>query len=488
MYQKTVTLYQHTPLIHFQGEQTGATLRATDIKPRLDRWIITKFGHDVMQTAREQDSELHWSERNRYLAGWNLLSSEKPNWLALSDQREERQKSLNYQIRITSGLPNPLNRSIVKYPTYFAEVGREDAERTPLVSFYHSVQLIIQSADETLLDYISKEANDFFYATNFGTRASKGFGSFSPAAKPEGWTFKFKIPHPNPQDLAYPDQPGNKKGENDLYQRLFRHIDFFYRSLRAGINCFTEPEKTYDKQGKRRIKEEYNDHFYMKPLIFQYAMDKGITWEKKLYKARGSTNYTGKGNLARYDDIRASLPNDGFALDPQKSENRWPKWYDSQNALADPVAVTEATVRDALGLSTDQSWKDWEFNGSKMKINKSSATSGPKAIARAPSPFTFVPVREKYAFAVYVYARQPEDYYLTHEYEINVLPSAIPVFPDFDMAEFLDDYLAVPTLERSVVIKDKTIEERNEDPLFLLLEGFYAQARGSLNLDNIAQP
>ena len=31
-----VTLKQHTPLIHFQHEQYGATLRASEVKPKLD--------------------------------------------------------------------------------------------------------------------------------------------------------------------------------------------------------------------------------------------------------------------------------------------------------------------------------------------------------------------------------------------------------------------------------------------------------------------
>ena len=33
----TVTLKQHTPLIHFQPGQCGATLRASEVKPNLDK-------------------------------------------------------------------------------------------------------------------------------------------------------------------------------------------------------------------------------------------------------------------------------------------------------------------------------------------------------------------------------------------------------------------------------------------------------------------
>ncbi|HIC77953.1 MAG TPA: hypothetical protein EYP02_02105, partial [Sulfurovum sp.] len=34
------SLKQHTPLIHFQSEQFGATLRATELKPKLDRFLL----------------------------------------------------------------------------------------------------------------------------------------------------------------------------------------------------------------------------------------------------------------------------------------------------------------------------------------------------------------------------------------------------------------------------------------------------------------
>ena len=49
MYKIVFTLKQHTPLIHFQHDQAGATLRATEVKPKLDRFItekITKLNGD----------------------------------------------------------------------------------------------------------------------------------------------------------------------------------------------------------------------------------------------------------------------------------------------------------------------------------------------------------------------------------------------------------------------------------------------------------
>ena len=38
------TLKAQSPMIHFQAQQQGATLRATEVKPKLDKFIIQKLG------------------------------------------------------------------------------------------------------------------------------------------------------------------------------------------------------------------------------------------------------------------------------------------------------------------------------------------------------------------------------------------------------------------------------------------------------------
>lgn len=44
MNQLTAILKQHTPMIHFQHNESGATLRASEVKPLLDKFILTKLG------------------------------------------------------------------------------------------------------------------------------------------------------------------------------------------------------------------------------------------------------------------------------------------------------------------------------------------------------------------------------------------------------------------------------------------------------------
>lgn len=42
-HQHSFILRQHTPMIHFQHKQAGATLRPSELKSKLDRFIIGKL-------------------------------------------------------------------------------------------------------------------------------------------------------------------------------------------------------------------------------------------------------------------------------------------------------------------------------------------------------------------------------------------------------------------------------------------------------------
>ena len=58
-----VTLKQHTPLIHFQHDQYGATLRASEVKPKLDRFILMKLGNG------DYDQGCDLARTNKWLIG-----------------------------------------------------------------------------------------------------------------------------------------------------------------------------------------------------------------------------------------------------------------------------------------------------------------------------------------------------------------------------------------------------------------------------------
>ena len=55
MYKLTFKLKQHTPIIHFQHDHHGATLRASELKPKLDRYILRKFGKEELGADKTSD-------------------------------------------------------------------------------------------------------------------------------------------------------------------------------------------------------------------------------------------------------------------------------------------------------------------------------------------------------------------------------------------------------------------------------------------------
>ena len=70
-FQLEFTLKQHTPLIHFHDHE-GATLRATELKPKLDKFIVEQLG------------------------GWDKVDK---NWLIGKGKAEH--KALDYKVTIT---------------------------------------------------------------------------------------------------------------------------------------------------------------------------------------------------------------------------------------------------------------------------------------------------------------------------------------------------------------------------------------------------
>ena len=75
----TVTLKQHTPLIHFQHDQYGATLRASEVKPKLDRFIFS-----LLEEGKEEAKRRGWTKGN------------------------DRTLSLNYKLKIKSSVEDQL--------------------------------------------------------------------------------------------------------------------------------------------------------------------------------------------------------------------------------------------------------------------------------------------------------------------------------------------------------------------------------------------
>ena len=211
------SLKQHTPIIHFQSEQSGATLRATELKPKLDRFLL----EHVEGIPFKENANGH--------------------------------RSLDYKVKIEAKTEmsdiesiNSRNGKSIPNPLFFGNMGDGDKKRFSMAS---TISIEFFSFNSEVLDAIKNKFEAFLANTNFGTRQSKGFGSFY-LKKPFDKTL---IEH-----KVYSFSSNEKEWQED--------IKFFYAFLRAGIN-------TANFRG-----------IYAKAVIFAYAKSKNITWDKKAIK------------------------------------------------------------------------------------------------------------------------------------------------------------------------------------------------------------
>ena len=144
MYKKIFKLIQHTPIIHFQPDQIGAVLRASDVKPRLDRFVIEKLG------------------------GEKEVRKQHPDWFISNDSI-----ALNYKMRIEDKDSTPLSsRSFDKIKLITEEIKDKKAIAKS------DVLITIFSFYDDLIKIILDHVPLFFLANNFGTRQTKAWGCY----------------------------------------------------------------------------------------------------------------------------------------------------------------------------------------------------------------------------------------------------------------------------------------------------------------------
>ncbi len=178
-WQKEYKLVQHTPLIHFQHSEPHACLRATEVKPKLDRFLIEQLEKDV------RFGDGRWK---KWFVG------------------DGSQQSFDYMMRITPNSEqvertHSIERAIAKienqdykrfhgiHKNYFgnmaSEKKREEKKKAIRETFKESLfykdglTLTIRCFIPELLTFIDEHIRGFFMMHNFGTRQRKGFGSFT---------------------------------------------------------------------------------------------------------------------------------------------------------------------------------------------------------------------------------------------------------------------------------------------------------------------
>jgi hypothetical protein len=300
-----IKIQQHTPIIHFQHDQNGATLRASELKPKLDRYLKQHIFKDDFEQYKT------------YLIGWTKGKSEK-------DFKDK--EAFDYKVRIESPVSkvfdiekiNPRTNRPIQFPLFFGNMG-EDNIKKKFVFSDHIITITFRSFNKEILDKIKESFADFLMNTNFGTRQSKGFGSFY--VRPNDKTYKPPCGcHKSPCScFRFSVKPRVNKGYdsstlNDFFKPIFSDIDLVYKTLRGGINI---------------INREKENEFYFKSMMFKYAKTYGIQWEKKTIKQHYFSD----------------------ELNDQIEEHK------KSDVLTFSSDDSQALMKDVLGLSTLEEWE-----------------------------------------------------------------------------------------------------------------------------------
>ncbi|KGM98502.1 hypothetical protein IRP63_03265 [Clostridium botulinum] len=259
-----VTLKQHTPLIHFQWDQKGAILRASEVKPKLDKFL------------RECVFKGEFEEYKHYLIGYNSEKIKK-------DFKEK--EAFDYKLRIIADMSKIKKLDIEgsMKSLYFANMGNRNHE---IKSVFTEEDVVLEffTLHENLKDKIYENIESFLAINNFGARQSKGFGSFyveSPRSEINKTIEKACFYNEISKYLYI-------QYDKESYYDIMADISIIYSLIKSGIN-YPDYRKEYDaKKRKKKINfnKKGNNQSYHKGFLFKFMIDNGIGNEKRFIKEK----------------------------------------------------------------------------------------------------------------------------------------------------------------------------------------------------------
>ncbi len=176
-WQKDYKLVQHTPLIHFQHSEPHACLRATEVKPKLDRFLIEQLEKD------DRFGDGRW--KKWFVGDGSQQSFDYMMRITPNSEQVDRTQSIERAIaRAEHRPPNASFHEIHK--NYFGNMAsgnniQDTIRETFKESLFYKdgLTLTIRCFIPELLTFIDEHIRGFFMMHNFGTRQRKGFGSFT---------------------------------------------------------------------------------------------------------------------------------------------------------------------------------------------------------------------------------------------------------------------------------------------------------------------
>ena len=150
---KIYHLKQQTPMIHFQSGEEGATLRAGEVKPKLDRFII-----EQCKLRGESVPDEWYVNPEKHKDGTHVGQVIKP--------------ALKYKMRFKADKNSKVED--IPYLMFYANMGKSK-----------KTKMIVGDCDMTIICFCSDLAaeieeclDDFFIASTFGFMQGKGFGGY----------------------------------------------------------------------------------------------------------------------------------------------------------------------------------------------------------------------------------------------------------------------------------------------------------------------
>lgn len=189
----SIVLKQKTPIIHFQYDEQGASLRATEVKPKLDRYIRVRY-------LREEGSPI-------------------PEEWKLGDTN-----ALNYRITINCPESEIVDLGSKDYRIFYGNTGREKKIMGLFAKAPINMRIVCMIPEllKTIVNYVQ----GFFISHNFGTMQRKGFGSYIVGMTGESEIAK-ELMTSHGADMCYRFKAGGKP---------FERIKLVYSIMKSGIN------------------------------------------------------------------------------------------------------------------------------------------------------------------------------------------------------------------------------------------------------------
>ena len=216
----------HAPIIHFQPSTNakGATLRASEVKPKFDKYL--------------------WTKEPEELATYELLPYKMKFIAKNKEVIDENKKDEDVDI-----------------PLYYAK----DQKRMVITN----PKIVITCFDPILQKLIVKHIKNFFIVTNFGAAQGKGYGSFTIDSEKNDQVEQENIEKILMEEFGLKtlykidcNKLVGKLAKFEAIKKIFRIIENFYKIIKGGINH----------------KE------YIKGFLFIHMNEKGIKNEKVVLK------------------------------------------------------------------------------------------------------------------------------------------------------------------------------------------------------------